>query len=266
MEAEEAFNENKVAILPVGTIHGHGPTPISVDSSSVERISEKVAEKTNTLTLPLLAYGENEKQKYYPGSITISQNTLENVYIDIFRSIRRNGIRKIVVINGHGGNRVALEAAARSVRDTGVLVAVLDWWSIGKQREKDLWVEGDHSYMCELAVALAIDGKKIADFRNKNKGYKGEWGKQYTTKKIFGENIIPLGFNTFKFEGADIMIPIQAWDIDEEGPPYTGEEKIEELYQRGQEILKRVIDYIASFIKEFEKIEIDDALKSTDDF
>lgn len=265
MEAEEAFKKTDTVILPTGTLHGHGPTPISVDSSSVEKLAEEVGKITGLLTLPVVTYGENEKQKYYPGSISLSPETAENVYIDIFKSLRRNGIRKVLVLNGHGGNRVAIEAAARKVRSIGILIAISEWWSVGKQKYQDLW-KGDHSYLCELAVALAIEGKDCADLRWKETGYMGEWGDQYTTKKIFGDKIIPLGFNTFEFKGANVLIPIQAMDIDLPGPPYIGKEVLDELYERGLEIMKRMVEYTVSLAEEFKKVDVTEALKSQDSF
>lgn len=265
MEAEEAFKKTDTVILPTGTLHGHGPTPISVDSSSVEKLAEEVGKRTGLLTLPVVTYGENEKQKYYPGSISLSPETAENVYIDIFKSLRRNGIRKVLVLNGHGGNRVALEAAARKVRSIGILIAISEWWSVGKQKYQDLW-KGDHSYLCELAVALAIEGKDCADLRWKETGYMGEWGDQYTTKKIFGDKITPLGFNTFEYEGANVLIPIQAMDIDLPGPPYIGKEVLDELYERGLEIMKRMVEYTVSLAEEFKKVDVTEALKSQDNF
>ena len=66
MEAEEAFEKSDTAIIPVGTFHGHGPTPISIESSSVAWLAEKVGERTGLVTLPLIPFGENDKQKLYP--------------------------------------------------------------------------------------------------------------------------------------------------------------------------------------------------------
>ena len=49
MEAEEAFERSEIVRLPVGTLHGHGPTPISIDSSSVEKIAEEVGKKNRDI-------------------------------------------------------------------------------------------------------------------------------------------------------------------------------------------------------------------------
>lgn len=260
-EAENAFKRSYTVIMPVGTLHGHGPTPISIDSSSVERLAEEVGKRTGLVTLPILPYGENDKQKYYPGSIAISPDTLESFYVDIFRSLQRNGVRKVIVLNGHGGNRECLTRSARAVRDLDMIIAILEWWSLGRQLMPDLFPEAG-SFIAELAVSLAIGGKDIADLRGT--GYMGEWGEQYTLKNIFGDKIKPLRFSTFEYKGGQLIIPVQAWDTDLEGPPILGKEVVDELYERGQEIIRRLVDYIVDFAKEFEKVDITEALKSKD--
>lgn len=262
MEAEEAFKRSDTVIFPVGTLHGHGPTPISIDSSSVERLADEVGKRTGLLTLPLLTYGENEKQKFYPGSISINPTTLENVYLDILKSLKRNGVRKVIILNGHGGNRESLIKAGGAARNFGMIVAILEWWSIARQIKPDLFPEANGSFMAELAVAITIGGKDIADLRGT--GYKGEWGEKYTMRKLFGDKIEPLGFHNFEYKGAKFLIPIEAWDLDLEGPPILGKEIVDKLYIRGQETIKSLVDWIVDFAENFVKVDITDALKSRD--
>ena len=258
-EAEEAFKRSDTAILPVGTIHGHGPTPISIDSSSVEWLADELGKRTGLVTLPILAYGENDKQKYYPGSISIGQDTLKHFYIDIFRSLNRNGVRRVIVLNGHGGNRETIIGACRAVREFGMIIAIPEWWSLVKELMSEIQPEKG-AFKTELAAALFIGGKDIADFRET--GYKGEWGDKYTMKNLLGENILPLGFNNFEYKGGRITIPVQAWDLDVEGPPYMSKQDVDELYTRGKMALEGIVDYLVDFAEEFQSIDITDALKS----
>lgn len=260
-EAEEAFEKSDTAIIPVGTFHGHGPTPISIDSSSVAWLAEKVGKRTGLITLPLIPFGENDKQKFYPGSITIAPETLERFYVDIFRSLNRNGIRRIIVLNGHGGNRETLIRAGRAARDFGVVVAIPEWWSIGKEILPDLHPEKG-SFMQELAVSLFLGGKEIADLRGT--GYKGEWGEKYAMRDVFGEGIKPVTFNKFEFKGATITIPAQAWDLDEEGPPALGKEVVDDLYERGKKIMEGLVEYLVEFAEAFQKADLSKALESRD--
>jgi creatinine amidohydrolase len=259
VEAREALKKSDTVIVPVGTLHGHGPTPIGIDASSVEALADQVGKRTGLTTLPPLWYGENDKMRDYPGSITINPNTLESFYTDICRSLHRNGIRKVVFLNGHGGNRDILVRAGRNVRALGMLTAIVEWWTIGKKLMPGLFPEGTHIW--ELAVALAIDGTGIADVRGG--GYKGEWGVNPPLRRLFGTGINPLGFNTFEYQGAQVLIPVDAWDIDIESPPEIPTAALEELRRRGQESIDRLVEYIAAFVGEFQKIDVDRSLTQT---
>lgn len=219
-----------------------------------------MGKRTGLVTLPLLPYGENEKQKYYPGSISISPDTLEHFYVDIFRSLMRNGVRRVILLNGHGGNRETIARASRTARDFGMIVAIPEWWSLVKDLMPELQPEKG-VFMTELAVSLYIGGKDLANFRDS--GYM-RVGDKYTMRELFGDFILPLGFNNFEYKGGRITIPVQAWDLDIEGPPYIGEEVAGELYERGRKALEGLVEYLVDFTEEFKRVDITDALKSKD--
>jgi len=256
VEAEEAFKKSDTVIMPVGTLHGHGPTPIGIDASSVGRLADEVGRRTGLTTLPLLSYGENDKMRDYPGSLAISQGVLEAFYTDLWRSLYRNGTRKVIVLNGHGGNREVLVRSGRNVRELGMLVAVLEWWNIGKKLAPDAFPEGTHIW--ELAVAAAIGGTDIIDLRGD--GYKGEWGINPPLRELFGGKIRPLGFNSFEYRGAPMIIPVDAWDIDVESPPQLDKRDLEALQRRGEASIERLVEYIAEFAREFQKVDAARAL------
>jgi len=261
MEAEEAFKGSDTAIVPVGTFHGHGPTPISIDSSSVAWLAERVGERTGLVTLPLVPFGENDKQMFYPGSIAIAPETLERFMVDVFRSLGRNGVRRVIVLNGHGGNRETLIRAGRAVRDFGVVVAIPEWWSIAKEIMPGLHPEKG-SYIQELAVSLFLGGKEMADLRGT--GYKGEWGETYAMRDVLGEGIKPVTFNKFRFKGGTVTIPVQAWDLDVEGPPELGAEVVDDLHERGRKIMEGMVEYLVEFAEAFQRADLSKVLKTKD--
>jgi len=251
-EAEEAFERSETAVLPVGTLHAHGPTPISIDASSVEKLADEVGKRTGMLVAPLVAYGENDKMMNYPGSIAIQPSHLENFYMDICRSLNRNGIKKIIFLNGHGGNRETLLRTGRRLNELGMLTAILEWWIIGPKIMPNLFPNPD-VYMEELAVAIAIGGGGVVDL--KDGGYKGEWGTN-PTRNVFGEKLKSVRFNDFTYEGAKILVPVDAWDIDLEAPPELQKRDLEPLGKRGQQIIDGLADFIASFARDFETVII----------
>ena len=257
-EAEDAFKRSDTVIVPTGTLHAHGPTPIGIDASSAQYLADEVGKRTGMLTLPVTTYGEDDKMADYPGSIGISPGVLEMYYTDICKSLRKNGMRKVLFINGHGGNKESLQRAGRNVRKLGMVVAILEWWTIGPKSIPELYSDKD-LFLQEFEIALAIHGVENADLRKE--AHKGEWGDN-PTKKIFGKEINPIIFNTFEYRRGTVVIPVDAWDIDLVSPPYQRKSNLPALEAKGKEMLAKMADYIADFAKEFEKIDVDRFLKT----
>lgn len=123
-EAEKALKEHDTAIIPIGTIEEHGPhLRLGTDYLSAFEVAKIVAEKLDAILLPPMPYGHSKALRDYPGTLTISRETLENFTKEICRSLIRHGTKKIIIINGHGGNIQALAtAAAEIVEETGAKV------------------------------------------------------------------------------------------------------------------------------------------------
>jgi creatinine amidohydrolase len=67
-------------------------------------IAEGAAEEVGVLLLPPIWYGYTYVLDKFPGTISISQETLYRLYKDVFLEAARNGVKYLVVVNGHGGN------------------------------------------------------------------------------------------------------------------------------------------------------------------
>jgi len=253
-EAQEAFQKTDTAIVPVGTGHGHGPTPIGIDTASIEKLADEVGKRTGIITLPPLPFGENDMMKNYPGSITIRLSVLENFYTDICTSLHRNGIRKVIFLNGHSGNREALLRAGRTVKESGMLIAIVEYWNIGLRLMPDIF-PGPTIYQVfkeELAMSLALGG--VPDLRP-GQGYMGEWGDN-PTREVLGDKIKPVSFDDFTYKDGPIFIPMDAWDLDLASPPEVTQKDLEELKKKGVEIFNRLAEYIADFAREFQKVKV----------
>ena len=128
-EAEKRLKRVDIAILPVGAIEQHGPhLPLDTDAFDAEYLANRVAEACSDpkpLVLPLVPYGVSYHHEDFRGTISIRNDTLSQLVYDIGMSAARNGIRKLIIINGHGGNLPALNHAAQMVnRDAHVFVCV----------------------------------------------------------------------------------------------------------------------------------------------
>lgn len=128
-EAEKRLGMVDVALLPVGSIEQHGPhLPLDVDAFDAEYLAKRVAETCSDpkpLVLPLISYGVAYHHVDFSGTLSISNEALSRLVYDVGMSTAANGITKLVIINGHGGNGPALNYAAQMInRDAQIFVCV----------------------------------------------------------------------------------------------------------------------------------------------
>nr|WP_042196166.1 creatininase family protein [Kibdelosporangium sp. MJ126-NF4]CEL22442.1 Creatinine amidohydrolase [Kibdelosporangium sp. MJ126-NF4]CTQ89297.1 Creatinine amidohydrolase (EC 3.5.2.10) [Kibdelosporangium sp. MJ126-NF4] len=96
-----------VAILPVGSHEQHGPIlPLATDTIIASTVARALSETYPVLELPPITMSCSHEHAAWPGTVSITAPTLYAVVRDIAESLRRSGIEKLVLINGHGGNYV----------------------------------------------------------------------------------------------------------------------------------------------------------------
>ena len=128
-EARVRFKEVDIALLPVGSIEQHGPhLPLDCDAFDAELLAREVAEnckRPRPIVLPLIPYGVSYHHEDFSGTISISPESLSRLVYEIGMSAVRQGITKLVIINGHGGNSPALHFAAQMInRDAHIFTCV----------------------------------------------------------------------------------------------------------------------------------------------
>jgi creatinine amidohydrolase/Fe(II)-dependent formamide hydrolase-like protein/7-cyano-7-deazaguanine synthase in queuosine biosynthesis len=161
-EAEDYLRQTDIALLPVGAIEQHGPhLPLDTDTFDAEYLSRSVAEACSDpkpLVLPVIAYGISYHHDDFAGTMSISNDTLSRLVYDVGVSAARNGIRKFVIINGHGGNIAALNYAAQMInRDTRIFVCVDTGDTSDVDVDKIIETPNDvHAGEMETSTALAV--------------------------------------------------------------------------------------------------------------
>jgi creatinine amidohydrolase len=112
--------ENVVIVQPMGAIEQHGPhLPLVVDAAISVSVLGKALSQLDTsipaYALPCLDYGKSNEHWHFPGTITLSAQTLLAVLSDVAESVYRAGFRKLVFMNSHGGQPQVIEIAARDL-------------------------------------------------------------------------------------------------------------------------------------------------------
>ncbi len=128
-QAKTRIKKMDIALLPVGAVEQHGPhLPLDTDAFDADYLARRVAEACSDpkpLVLPAVAYGVSYHHADFTGTVSISNDTLAKMIYEIGMSVARNGIRKLMIINGHGGNSPALNYAAQMInRDAHIFVCV----------------------------------------------------------------------------------------------------------------------------------------------
>ena len=130
----EELKGKALPVLPAGSIEQHCTGPLGLDALIAEALVARsclLAENRGVtcLILPTIYYGFSPEWR--GGTITLRASTLIDLITDIASSLSSEGLGKLAIVNGHGGNSGILEAAAREAHaETGVTIAVIDYWRL----------------------------------------------------------------------------------------------------------------------------------------
>lgn len=166
-----------VAVLPVAAVEQHGPhLPVFVDSCVMQGVTEAVlADLPDDLPvtfLPHLPIGKSNEHMAFPGTLTLSAETLIRLWTEVGESVARAGIRKLVILNSHGGQTQLMDVVARDLRvRLKMFVVAASYWGVGKP--PDLFPEqenrhGIHGGSGETSIMLYLRPDLVRDAERRN--------------------------------------------------------------------------------------------------
>ncbi|PRH84725.1 creatininase [Labrys okinawensis] len=170
---------NWIAVLPIAAVEQHGPhLPVGVDSmimqGYLERAIPLIPADIPATFLPIQTIGKSNEHLEFPGTLSLSAETVIRSWTEIGESVHRAGVRKLLIVNSHGGNMAAMDIVARELRVRhGMLVAFTSWHMFGYPKgtySDDETRLGIHAGEIETALMLAFRADlvrmdKAKDFR-----------------------------------------------------------------------------------------------------
>jgi creatinine amidohydrolase len=173
MQVESYLKGDDRAVLPIGSTEQHAYLSLSVDAILAEKVAVEAAEPLGVPVFPTVSYGISPYYMAFPGSVTIKTETLLAFVRDILDSMRRAGFRRVLIVNGHGGNS-PVQAMSQDWMGAypEMSVRMHNWWNAPKTWKKVVEIDpiGSHASWMEnfpwtrLAnVALPREQKKVID-------------------------------------------------------------------------------------------------------
>lgn len=167
-QIEAYLKAGDLAVLPLGSTEQHAGLSLSVDSILSEKVALDAAEPLGVPVFPVLAYGVTPYFLAYPGTVSLRVETYVRVVRDILDSLRGQGFRRILIVNGHGGNAPAGSLAIEWMGDNpGCAVKFHNWWNahdtFAKVQEVD--TVASHASWMENFPWTRLKGEVLPDQR-----------------------------------------------------------------------------------------------------
>ena len=161
MQVEEYLKKDDRAVVPLGSTEQHAYLSLMVDTLIPEKLAREAAEPLGIPVFPVMPYGICPYFSAFPGTVSLRVETYISVIQDVLDSLSRAGFRRIVLVNGHGGNAPASALAAEWMSDhPGHKVKTFNWWiapkTLAKIREVDPL--GSHASWMENFPWTRLDG------------------------------------------------------------------------------------------------------------
>lgn len=176
-EFENLDPEETIAVLPIAATEQHGPhLPVSTDhaimAGMLQTVFPLIDDALDVRFLPIQCIGKSNEHIRVPGTLSIDATTLIDAWTQIGDSLARAGIRKLVMLNSHGGNEEIMGIVARELRvKHDMLVAKTSWMRFGlpdgmfSEHDQTYGIHGD-DYETSLMLHFAPDTVQMDKAQN----------------------------------------------------------------------------------------------------
>jgi len=238
-EITDALKEIDTVVVPLGSVEQHGPhLPVGTDTLIPITVAKHVAEKIKVLVAPPIYYGNSLSMVDMKGVFTVSPETLASLLQDLCKSFSKQGFKRIVFINGHGGNKQVSSFIGQKARiETGALIVRIDWWDIAAE---------DIPKICESVVVHADEGETSMmlacrpDLVDMKKAVKDDTYDKLVKALTGGK---PKNM-------PQVFVPFQKWSKTGLIGNATKASKI-----KGKKILDTVVNNIVNFLQQLDRLE-----------
>lgn len=231
-QVKEKISKQTVAVVPVGSVEQHGlHAPLGTDLIIAEAFATVADEHKDTLVLPPVPVGVAEYHRHFAGTMWVSTETLKQYVGDIINSLAFHGIEKIILVNGHGGNREPLKELARYKKmEDNLQVVVWTWFESIEKKIINMYGERPplHADEAESSMLMTVAPELILkeNLEDSSRGAAEQWC------KFHNGTLISQEVRDFSESGAT------------GDPVKIDAEKGKQMYDLSKENLWDLIDYM----------------------
>jgi creatinine amidohydrolase len=166
MQVEAYLEHDDRCVLPLGSVEQHAYLSLAVDSILSQKIAVDAAEPLGIPVFPVLYYGLAPHWTAFPGSVTLRIETYVQLVRDLLNSFAKSGFKRILVVNGHGGNMPAAGVVNEmTMVYPEVKVKFHNWWNAPKTWAKvtEIDPDGSHASWMENFPWTRLEGLDVPD-------------------------------------------------------------------------------------------------------
>lgn len=171
LQFKEAIVKSKgVCVIPIGCLEKHGyHLPLGTDIIIAREICERAAEKEDFMIFPFYPFGQVSEVKHKLGTVALPAATQFQIMEALCEEISRNGFKKIVFANCHGGNNSMLAYFAQSMLDKkrDYDIYIINTWTLSEKQYNEVFAkhnvkpDGGHADITETSQIMAIDDSLV---------------------------------------------------------------------------------------------------------
>jgi len=154
------FKTARLAVIPTGSCEQHGPhMSLATDIEIADALARRLVDDLGEIAFlcPRVPYGLSEHHMTFPGTLTLRPGTFIAVLSDLLESLHHWNVRRVLIVNGHGGNVDALKIVARRARrDNGMIVGSVMWSVLAGDTIAERVNSPRYGHACEVETSVAL--------------------------------------------------------------------------------------------------------------
>ena len=233
VEIQAVLQKDDVVLIPIGSLEQHGyHSAIWFDSAIADVSAKIIGERKNVLVAPTVPLGNARSLMGFPGGASIDPELISEILYEIAEGYIKQGAKKILFINSHGGNASGVKMACDNLyNDYGAVCVQAEWYAVLEQNSP--YTRNDHGGELGTSLVLALDDSLLEMEKAKTVKMK-----DLTDKLVYGDSL------TYQGVGVYLAIPVDHFtEVGNYGPEAELATK-----EKGQEMAQIYIDYCCELV------------------